>query len=427
MKNLLIILSLLVVSTTGAFAQDKIIYDIKVQGNDKTKSDYIISRLKTKKGEVLDSIRLDEEMNHLKRLPIVSHAYYQVFHSKENLYDVIINIEENFTLIPSANLYTTNNEEFAFRLGLTEYNLLGNGIELGGFFQYDNFASYAVNTNVRNILGSNVGLAVNRKLLSTLEPVFFEGGTTDYKYTNDSWELLGLFDINKNNHLDIGINIFKESYEFISGFETTTVPQYFGVDKFLIKTVFEHNDVVYEYERQEGIKSIAYAQFITSNDQTIPDFTIFWNDFHYYDFIGENGNWASRLRLGLSTNNDSPFAPFAIDNNLNIRGVGNTIDRGTGVVVFNTEYRHNVVKKENITLQSNVFLDAGTWRNPGGDLSDLTNGDNIRVYPGLGARIIHNKIYGATLRVDYGVGVSESDVIGFNASNGFVIGLGQYF
>jgi len=360
-------------------------------------------------------------------LPIIAHAYYQVFHAKENLYDVIINIEENFTLIPYTSIYTTNDEEFAFRLGITEYNLLGHGIEVGGFFQYDIFPSYSVNTKLRNIAGSKLGLSVNRQLLSTLEPVFFDEGNTDYKYTNDSWEVLGLVDFDNHNRLDLGVNFFTESYEFVSGFESTLVPQSFELDKLLFKTVFEHNKVNYEFERQEGIKNITYAQFITSADETLPDFTILWNDFHYYDFIGDNGNWATRLRLGLSTNNDSPFAPFSVDNNLNIRGVGNTIDRGTGVIVFNTEYRHNVLKKQNITLQSNVFLDAGTWRNPGGDFNDLTSGDNIRVYPGIGTRLIHNKISGATLRIDYGVGVTESDNSGFNASSGFVIGLGQYF
>ena len=67
----------------------------------------------------------------------------------------------------------------------------------------------------------------------------------------------------------------------------------------------------------------------TVTNQQLPDFVIGFNDFSYFARVGERGNWANRLRLGLSSNMDTPFAPFAVDNNLNIRGVGNTIDRGT--------------------------------------------------------------------------------------------------
>jgi hypothetical protein len=146
-----------------------------------------------------------------------------------------------------------------------------------------------------------------------------------------------------------------------------------------------------------------------------------WNDFHLYKRLGKSGNWASRLRLGLSSNNDTPFAPFSVDNNINIRGVGNTIDRGTGSIVLNTEYRHTLYEKNWFVMQGNVFLDSGTWRNPGGDLSDFTNADNVKVYSGLGLRFIHKKIFNAIFRIDYGFGISK------NGTQGLVFGIGQYF
>ena len=74
--------------------------------------------------------------------------------------------------------------------------------------------------------------------------------------------------------------------------------------------------------------------------------------------MGARGNWANRLRIGLSTNNESPFAPFSLDNNINLRGVGNAVDRGTGGIVFNTEYRYTLIDKKNIALQSNGFIDV---------------------------------------------------------------------
>jgi hypothetical protein len=127
------------------------------------------------------------------------------------------------------------------------------------------------------------------------------------------------------------------------------------------------------------------------------------------------------LRVGLSSNDKSPFAPFALDNNLNIRGVGNIIDRGTGVIVLNTEYRKTLYEKGWFVLQGNAFIDSGSWRQPGGNFSDFVASDNFRVYPGIGLRVIHKTIFNATFRIDYGFGITK------NASNGIVFGIGQYF
>ena len=128
-----------------------------------------------------------------------------------------------------------------------------------------------------------------------------------------------------------------------------------------------------------------------------------------------------RLRLAISTNNNTPFAPFVVDSHVNIRGVGNRIDRGTAQVVFNAEYRHTIFDTNKWAAQSVVFSDSGTWRKPGGELSDLLNSEQFRQFIGGGIRIIYKKYYGAVFRVDYGVDI-------FNKKQrGVVLGLGQYF
>ena len=82
--------------------------------------------------------------------------------------------------------------------------------------------------------------------------------------------------------------------------------------------------------------------------------------------FGHKGNLAMRLRLAISTNNETPFAPFVVDSHVNLRGVGNRIDRGTAQVVFNAEYRHTVYNLNRWAGQLVAFSDIGTWRNPGG-------------------------------------------------------------
>ncbi|TSE07812.1 MULTISPECIES: POTRA domain-containing protein [Aquimarina] len=401
-------------------AQEGKVLDIIIQGNNKTKTSAILKHIYTEQGNVLDSLALERDVKRLKRLPAIAHAYYQV-HNKEGGYEIVYGVEENFTIIPSANIYTTNDDEFAFRVGLYEFNLLGQNITFGGIYQNDIYSSFGANLRAPYLFGKRLGLALNYSNLTTEEPVFLENGIADYKYNNTSYEILGLYQFNFQNRIELGVNYFNEDYEYKRGVTAEGIPQDFDVNKLLFKLIYEYDNLNYDYQYVSGFKSTFNLQYVISTENVLPDFVIGWNDFLYYHRIGKKGNWASRLRMGLATNDDSPFAPFAVDNNLNIRGVGNTIDRGTGVIVLNTEYRQTLYEKDWFVLQSNVFVDGGSWRNPGGDFDDFGDSQNFRIYPGIGLRFMHKKIFNAIFRIDYGYGVTD------DATNGFVFGIGQYF
>ena len=406
----------------AGYAQQSVVADIKVQGQKRLKASFVRIISDVKKGTVLDSAKMDMDIIRLKRLPAVAHAYYQVFPAEGiDQYNVFYNIEENFTLIPNLSVYTTNNDEFAFRVGLYEFNTLGRNIAFGGFYQRDVFDSYGINLRAPFLFNNKIGLALNFQSLTTQEPVFLEAGTADYEYNNTSFEILGLYSFNFRHRVELGLSLFNEDYEYLFGVTSDGVPQSFNVDKSLFKGIYEYNGLDYYFQYIDGFKSTFNLQYVVANDVTLPDFTIWWNDFQYFTRVGERGNWASRLRIGLATNADSPFAPFSVDNNLNVRGVGNTIDRGTGVIVLNTEYRHTFMDKDWFVLQGNAFIDGGSWRNPGGDFGDFGDDQNLRVYPGLGLRFIHKKIFNATFRIDYGVGITP------DSTSGLVFGIGQYF
>ncbi len=421
MKQYFLILGI-VIGCFG-FSQEAKVADLKVQGNKKLKTSFVKKVSRIKSGIVLDSAMIEADIRLLKRLPSVAHAYYQVFPAQEpGAYNVFYNIEENFTIIPSANVYTTNDDEFAYRLGLYEFNLLGQNMTFGGFYQKDIYDSYAINFRAPFLFSRQFGLAINYQDLTTQEPVFFDNTTADYKYNNESVEVLGLYQLNFTNRFELGVNYFTEDYEYKSGATNPNVPLNLRVHKLLYKLIYEYNNLNYDYQYVEGFRSILNFQYVTSrNEAQLPAFVIGWNDFQYFKRFGEKGNWASRLRLGLATNNDTPFAPFAVDNNLNIRGVGNVIDRGTGAVVLNTEYRQTLYEKNWFVLQGNAFIDAGSWRNPGGDFGDFGDSQNIRVYPGIGLRFIHKSIFNAIFRIDYGYGITE------DSTSGLVFGIGQYF
>ena len=404
------------------FAQEPLVADVKIQGTKRTKISFIKKIIKLRPGMILDSTTILDDMERLKRLPAISYASFQVFPAFDNgKYNVFYNIEENFTLIPFANLFTSSNDDFAFRIGLQEFNLLGRNITLGGFYQYDNYNSYGISVRAPYLFSKKAGLALSYQDFTTQEPVFFDDTTADYRYNNKGFEALGLYEFDFKNRIELGFSLFTENYAYLSGATNVQVPQALNVDKHFIKLIYEYNDLEYFYHYLEGFRSRLNFQYVGSSDTNLPEFLIGFNDFTYFHRVGQKGNWASRLRLGLASNVETPFAPFTVDNNLNIRGVGNTIDRGTGAVVFNTEYRHTLIDKNWFVLQSNVFVDGGSWRNPGGGFGDFADSQNIRIYPGVGVRFIHKKIFNAIFRIDYGYGITR------NPSRGVVFGIGQYF
>lgn len=404
-----------------SISQERLVAELQIQGHKRLKTSFIKKISNVKPGIVLDSTILENDIIRIKRLPSVAHAYYQVFHSHDNKFNVFYSIEENFTIIPSASIYTSNAGEFAYRLGLYEFNLFGRNIAFGGFYQNDTYNSYGLNFRAPYLFSKRFGLAINYQDLTTQEPVFFNNTTADYKYRNKSYELLGLYEINFKNRLELGLNYFSEDYQYKFGATSTAVPQELLVKKVLYKLIYEYNNLDYYYQYVSGFKSMFNFQYVTSTSDMLPEFLIGWNDLFYYARVGEKGNWANRMRIGFASNNESPFAPFSVDNNINIRGVGNTIDRGTGAVVINTEYRQTFIEKGWFVMQGNVFVDAGSWRNPGGSFGDFSKSQNIRVYPGFGLRFMHKNIYNAIFRIDYGIGVTK------DATNGLVFGIGQYF
>lgn len=407
--------------TCFGFGQKNNVVDVKILGAKKTKSAFLEKIIQVKKGVPLDSVILLKDVERLKRLPSIAHAYSKVFSNENGATHVVFTIEENFTIIPYANVYASSDDDFAFRIGIQEFNLLGRNMIFGGFYQYDNYNSVGVNLRAPYLINNRIGLALNYKNLTTEEPVFFDSTTANYKYNNKGFELMGLYEFNFENRIELGFSLFTEEYSYLSGATSAAVPQFLNVDKHLFKFIYNYDNVKYYYQYLEGFRSMLNLQYVGSSDENLPEFLIGFNDFIYYRRMGANGNWASRLRLGLASNMKTPFAPFTVDNNVNIRGVGNTIDRGTGAVVLNTEYRHTFIDKSWFAMQGNIFIDGGSWRNPGGRFSDFGDRMNLRIYPGIGLRFIHKRIFNAIFRIDYGYGITN------NAAQGIVFGIGQYF
>ncbi|MCV6628645.1 MAG: outer membrane protein assembly factor [Flavobacteriaceae bacterium] len=397
------------------------IEEVVFEGNSKTKTAFLKRISSIELGSRLDSTLLEDNKNWLQRFPAIAHASYAVEKNANGNYKLIYRVVENFTIIPFGNLYGTHNESLAIQIGLAEHNLLGRGMRLGGYFQHDVFNSYEMQFNAPYLFGKNIGISIGHKNRTTQEPVYFGDFAADYRYQIKTLELMTLIQLNTHHRIETGINIFNEDYQYLQGGPEDAFKPELNIDKRLFRMFHEYNKLAYDYQYIDGLKNQVTLQYITNDKSGVNDFVIGWNDFFYFQRIGQRGNWANRFRIGFSSNEETPFAPFALDNNVNIRGVGLDIDRGTGVISYNTEYRHSLIDNNNWVVQSNTFVDIGSWRSAGGSISDMFKSENIKLYPGIGLRLMHKKIYNAILRIDYGIGIGSGN------NQGIVFGLGQYF
>ena len=115
MLQRVLILMVCCITAVQLSGQEGEVLDLKVQGTKRLKPSFIKLISDIKPGVALDSAVINQDIIRLKRLPAVAHAYFQVFKSHDNFYNVFYNVEENITINPQVNLYTTNDDEFAYR------------------------------------------------------------------------------------------------------------------------------------------------------------------------------------------------------------------------------------------------------------------------------------------------------------------------
>ncbi len=402
-------------------AKNLALKNIEFKGLKKNKKDYLYRIINSRIGSLIDLTTIRNDVKYLNQLSGIALANFRI-DTLDNKANLIFDIEEAKTLFPIVN-FGGIRDNFWFQLGFTEANLFGRGNQLTAFYQnIDN--RHNINLYYRSpfIMGSRWGASFNLRRFASVEPIYFNQGVVFYDYTNNSLGGSVFYQFKSNHFLELGGTYFTE--EFIKNdrhsAETTPGPNNIQEPKFLIKAIHQINEIDYHYFYQNGFfNQVNFESVFNINHNDW--FNLIFNDLKYFKRMGQRGNLALRLRLGISTNSENPFAPFVLDSYVNIRGSGNRIDRGTATVTFNAEYRHTFFEGQLLAGQLVGFSDVGTWRNPGGRLDDLIDPDNFRHFAGAGFRIIYKKAFNAALRLDYGI-----DIHDFN-ERGFVLGFGQYF
>ena len=419
-KYIYIGISFLVLISNALSAQLSI-ERIQIEGLKKTKESYINRFIDSKLGSFADEALLAADLQRLKNLSSIADGNI-VLDTVETDVHIRFQLKEALTLFPILNFGGVQGN-FWYQVGFDDDNWRGLGRKLTVSYQNndgrDNFNLYY---KVPSFSRSRWGGSLSVSKWASIEPLFFENETVYYNYDNLSLGLSAIYQIKRNNTLEVGVTSFIENYIKDNRHEglATPGPESLEQPKLLGKLIHYRNALKYHLFYLSGFDNTASLQTVF-NLQDRSWFHIFLNDTRYFKRLPLRGNLAARLRVGVATNNNSPFAPFVLDSYVNIRGSGNRIERGTAALILNLEYRQTVFESAKFGAQIVAFSDAGTWRNPGGKLSDLLKKDNLQHFVGGGIRVIYNRAYNAILRLDYGIDIRQPE------RRGVVIGIGQYF
>lgn len=433
-----------------AQTKDLTVSEVTFSGLKKTKSSYLYRFLETKKDSLVNPDVIARDVQVLKNLYSIADASTQLDTTAAGVH-VDFKIQEALTLFPIVNFGGIKGNLWG-QLGFTDVNFLGRG---------NQFTAYYLNNQRRHNAAlyyrvpywgrSKWGSSASFLRWATVEPTYFDEGTVIYNYNFTSAGLSVIYEIKNDHTIEFGANYFVEDYEKLAEQDIPNPPgpDKLTLPKMLLKTTHIKSMINYHFFYLSGWSNSTNIE----NVQNLTDgtwFHVLKNDFRYYKRVNKLGNLALRGRFGISTNISTPFAPFVVDSQINIRGVGNRRDRGTAVVTLNTEYRQTIFditkgikktrrtdeqiakgwdeyeveyfdKEGKIAVQLVGFADIGGWRSPGGKLEELVSRDEFRFFVGAGLRVIYKNAYNAILRIDYGVDIFDG------TQRGFVIGTGQYF
>lgn len=396
---------------------------VTFEGNKRTKADFLMKVL------AIDTLNYDADaletgIQRLKNLPILVGVRANIQTSQERV-AVAITIEEGLVTWPLINFGGVVGNRW-FLLGLSDFNLSGRAIQSTAFYRnIDGEHNAFLSVHAPFFRGSSFGGGLEIQRYAAIEPLFFgqDAPRINYVYSNINLAATLSYLFDYQHRIAFGFSYLHEDYEAI---EPTAVAQSFDFparaskDKYVLRVGHDLNRINFHGYEREGWSFVQQFQLINDFGSYANPFMMYWMEGRFFERLNRF-NLAVQGRLGLSSNAINPFAPFVLDSQLNIRGAGNRVDRGTATAVLNTELRMRLFQTRKLATQGVVFSDLGNWRKPGGSLDELAKTLNLQHFVGGGVRLIYTKSQLATLRIDYGVNTQD------RAQRGFVVGVGQFF
>ena len=408
--------------TEFALSQPRVT-SIEFRGLERTRISYVLPYLETQRGGVLDSSIVASDVQSLHNLQLFASVDSRVIPDGEGV-SVIFNVRERITRIPITN-FGGITDNFWFQLGINEYNWLGRGAYFGGYYQFYDRHSFKVFQQIPQLFSERWGMSYTLGRQATREPAYFQESTSEFDV--DRWEATAFLrhEAYRNLHrhesivIEFGGGYLNEIYDQRPG-ATFVYAGDSRFDKLFLSLTATYQRLNYYSHNLSGVAHRLTLQRVQTFGVREP-FLKLLSELRLHARVGQKANPSIRVRTGISSNEESPFVPFVLDSYLNVRGSGNRVARGTAEFTVNVEHRHTLLELSMGAIQGVAFIDLSAWRPAGTPIMDMFDMQNMVSFGGGGLRLHVYRIYNFTLRVDYGLNLSDSSM------RGFVLGVGQYF
>lgn len=397
---------------------------IKFSGTDKIKESFLLKNTHTEVGEVLKLESLEKDLLSLTQLPPIAKCSYSLDTLSLSKVVVTYLIEDAITFIPGF-YFGNRGENLWWGAGVKSLNLFKVGNQASLYYsRVDNEHNVNFFYRVPYLWESRWALGASAYRRGSLEPLFFPFGTYNYRYSIKAVSVAPEFRFTPRHSLILSSSLFKETYDLETDKDLgeVSIPVSKVDEKALFELIHKVSGIRYDYFLLEGMSNRVALQWVRTWSNSYNFFSL-TEEFKKFWEVGTRLNVAVRCKGNISTNNNSPFAPFVLDNDANIRGVGSRALRGTAELVCNIELRQKIFSKGRFAGQVVGFSDMGSWRTPGGSFEDFIDPEIRKFHVGLGVRGVYTRGHNYILRVDYGLETFKW----FNGSHGVVVGIGQYF
>ena len=390
---------------------------IEIEGNERTRTEYLERFIKMKAGSSVDSLLIENDLRRLRTLAGVGNVRASVF-SFDTISVLRYHITERYTLLPVGDFGITE-DNFWVGGGAMESNLTGRGIYVYGFYRYNGNHAFHMIYRDPYVLGSKWGSEIQIKRFPTLET------------TGDSIEILNLFfdvsaavryEFRYENDLLAGLSYREQSYRYkLASDEEIAKDPATERNSIVPFASWELSRLDYHDFYVSGWRNTMHAEMAIPVAGAEKLIFLFHEEFRFYTRLGKKGNFASRILLGFSNEDQTLFSPFIADSYYNFRGIGYRVAKGNAVGLINLEYRFTLYENKLGGIQSVIFSDTGFLAKS----ADLTETRMMRntfhSFAGPGLRLIYKKAYNAVLSIDYGFNLQDL------RHRGWVVGWGQYF
>lgn len=419
MIRIIFILGLVLSHFINGYGQ--ILETIRFEGVTKTDTSYLNALIECKVGQELDSSQLNNDLQTLKNLNLFFSVDHSISSNSNGSKNLIFKIEEAVYLYPIISI-SGFQDQFKLQAGANHINFLGKAQSIGFLYQYYDRHSLSLFYTAPKHSNGKTGHEVALAKYSTIEPLYSQDTVSSFNFDNYSISLGGFYWLGKNLRIGVGGMYMWEKYEQLDFAHIGYQEREFNFNKYQIRFRVDYEGVNQHYEFREGISLGFFSEVIQTEGFPEASFFKATTRFKYFKRIGKNGNLGIQNQLGISTNNDSPFAPFVLDGFINVRGIGNRVERGTGEFIINAEYLHTILKKKYFIAQLAAFSDYGALRSPGASIGSIFQEQKTNLYAGIGLRLHSRFIYKTIFRLDLSTKIIQND-----KKIAFTFGLGQFF